>query len=452
MNKKNIKVHFIGIGGIGMSGLAGILVSLGYKVSGSDLNRSANTQKLEKLGVKVYFSHEEENLNDSTLVVYSSAIKPTNPEMKAAKEKDIPIMRRAEMLAEIMRLKKSIAVAGTHGKTTTTSFLATILEESRFEPTYIIGGIVRNLDGHAKVGKGEFLVAEADESDGTFLLLSPQMSIITNIDNDHLDHYGTEENLLNSFSKFSNRIPFYGVVALNFSDPKVKELKNKMKKPWVSFGFEEDVDYRAANIENETNGCSFDLFFQGDKVQRMTISLPGEHNILNALGAIAISHQMQVSFETIREGIAKFEGVGRRFQLLKKTDDIEFYDDYAHHPTEVLATLKALKEMREDRKRIAFFEPHRYTRTRDCWKEFLNCFNYVDQVYISPIYAASEDEIGGITSEQLCKDINKLHPDLSRHIKSLNEIGDILEKEKNCVAISLGAGAIGKKIREILNV
>lgn len=317
-----VRVHFIGIGGIGMSGIAEILLTLGYEVSGSDCSDSSTTHKLQSLGAKIFIGHTGTNVDDATVVIYSSAIKHSNPEIVSAKENNIPLMRRAEMLAELMRLKKGIAIAGTHGKTTTTSLLATILQESQYDPTYIIGGIVDNLNGHAKVGKGEFLIAEADESDGSFLMLNPIMSVITNIDNDHLDHYGSEEELHGAFVEFANRVPFYGLCSLNFHDEKTKKLIKKMRKPWVTFGIsdiEEGADFEAKNIRYKGTTVRFDIYHKGEFGSEIVLAIPGEHNVLNALGAISIAYNMGLTFDEISTSIAKFNGVGRRFKLCLKT-------------------------------------------------------------------------------------------------------------------------------------
>ncbi|MCO4792933.1 MAG: UDP-N-acetylmuramate--L-alanine ligase [Bacteriovoracaceae bacterium] len=451
--RSDVHVHFIGIGGIGMSGIAEILLALGYQVSGSDCSASATVEKLRGMGAEVFIGHKKENVKDATVLVYSSAIRESNPEIVEAKEKRIPIMRRAEMLAELMRLKKGIAIAGTHGKTTTTSLLATILQESKYEPTYIIGGIVDNLKGHAKVGSGEYLIAEADESDGSFLLLNPIMSVITNIDNDHLDHYGTEENLHASFLEFANKIPFYGLCSLNYHDENIKSLFKEMKKPWVTFGIseiEKGADFEARNIKYVGTKSVFDLYYKDEKKVEITLAIPGEHNVLNALGAISIAYNMGLSFEKIANSISKFNGVGRRFQTLFENEKSQIVDDYGHHPTEIKSTLKAARSCFPDKKLIVFFEPHRYTRTKDCWNEFLHCFNYADEVFLNPIYPASEDPIGGISSERLAKDINTLHPELVKLIKDekhmFNSLDTLVLEES--VIVTLGAGSIGKRIRE----
>ncbi|WP_412470449.1 MULTISPECIES: UDP-N-acetylmuramate--L-alanine ligase [unclassified Halobacteriovorax] len=447
INIQNISVHFIGIGGIGMSGIAEILLSLGYKVTGSDISESANVARLRSLGAEVFIGHKRENITpDTTVVVYSSAVNETNPEMQMAREKQIPIMRRAEMLAELMRLKRGIAIAGTHGKTTTTSFLATILQASNYEPTYIIGGIVSNLAGHAKVGTGEYLVAEADESDGSFLMLNPIMSVVTNIDLDHMDHYGSEDVLMDSFEEFINKVPFYGLSSLNADDKRLMSLVPKVKKPIVTFGIEKEADYRAVDIKMSDLCSEFDLIVESQNLGRFTINLPGKHNVQNALGAISIAHKMGVPVDMIRSSIQSFENVGRRFQLLYKTDEVEILDDYGHHPTEIANTLNTLKEIRSHKK-IAIFEPHRFSRTKDCWNEFLHCFNDVDELYMCPIYPASESPIPGITSERLVEDINRLHPGLAKNIE-LKDLDTIIKSNKNSTIMTLGAGSIGRVIRE----
>ncbi len=448
--KSKVKVHFIGIGGIGMSGIAEVLVSFGFSVSGSDLNESQNVVHLRELGVDVYLGHDAKNIKDYNVIVYSSAVKNDNPEMIAAKVKNIPIMRRAEMLAELMRLKKGIAIAGTHGKTTTTSLLATILKESQYDPTYIIGGIVANLNGHAKIGKGEFLVAEADESDGSFLLLNPIVSLITNIDSDHLDHYKTFDNVKNAFIDFANKVPFYGVVALNISDAGVREIMPEIKRPIITFGLSNDADIYAQNIKINGTVSEFDVYEGGQSIGRFTIHTPGEHNILNALGSIAISRFLGLKEQQIIDSICKFKGVGRRFQQLLKTPRFELIDDYGHHPTEVQKTISIFKESHPGKKLYVIFEPHRFSRTKDCWEDFLHSFNLCHELFLLPIYPASEMQIAGITSDRLSLDINILHPELSVTIDNYDNFFKTLDrfKTEDCVVLTLGAGSIGRKVRE----
>lgn len=445
-----VKIHFVGIGGIGMSGIAEVLLSLGYKVSGSDSSDSPNVKKLRKMGAEIYIGHKAENIKEVTVVVHTSAVNEENPELKRAKEESIPIVRRAEMLAELMRLKYGLAVAGTHGKTTTTSFLATILKECELDPTYIIGGIVKNLDGHARVGQSDYLVAEADESDGSFLLLTPVMSVITNIDNDHMDHYGTEANLLKAFADFSNKIPFYGVVALNAHDEKLMNLRSEIKRPTVTFGIDVPADFQAMNVEFGHFDTSYDVYYKGEKQARFKINLPGRHNVLNSLGASALAFHMGLGFGEIAKGIEKLEGVGRRFQLLYKEAGFEVVDDYGHHPTEIASTLKIVKDTRADYRKIVIFEPHRYTRTRDCWDQFLHCFNDADELYLLPIYAASEKEINGISTDRLIEDINRLHPGFAKKIDSIDQLDEKIDSFRGdkTIVVTLGAGAIGRAAKK----
>lgn len=450
LTHQQAKIHFVGIGGIGMSGIAEVLLSLGYQVSGSDVSESANVTKLRNMGATVHIGHKESNLENVTVVVHTSAVKESNPEIMRARELNIPIIKRAEMLAELMRLKYGLAVAGTHGKTTTTSFLATILKECQMDPTYIIGGIVKNLNGHAKVGTGDYLVAEADESDGSFLHLNPVMSVITNIDNDHMDHYGTEENLVNAFIEFSNKVPFYGVVALNVHDEKSMKIRSQIKRPTVTFGIETESDFEARNIEFGYFETQFDLYYKGQKQTSAKINLPGRHNVLNALGATALAFHMGLSFNKITKALSSLEGVGRRFQLLFKEGTFELVDDYGHHPTEIASTLKIVKDTRKNSKKIVIFEPHRYTRTKDCWNQFLHCFNDADELYLLPIYPASEAPIDGIDTDRLIEDINKLHPGFAKKIPSIDELGSTIAsiKHENTIVVSLGAGAVGKASRK----
>lgn len=450
---KEISVHFIGIGGIGMSGIAEVLLSQGLKVTGSDASESANILKLRELGARIAIGHQPEHIIDATIVVYSSAIKKENPEMVYALAHQKPLMKRAEMLAELMKLKHGIAIAGTHGKTTTTSFLATILQEGMLDPTYIIGGIVENLKGHARVGEGQYLVAEADESDGSFLLLSPIFSVITNIDNDHLDYYGSEEALQNAFVDFANRIPFYGVVALNSNDQTLMSLQPKIKRPTITFGIAEEdsnIDYRASKIQIAEKSTSYELWIMGKLIGRVEIHLPGNHNILNSLGALSIAHHMGLEINQIISSMKCFKGVGRRFQTLYRSENCTIIDDYGHHPTEIRETIKTAKQMIGQRELIVVFEPHRFTRTRDCWDQFLHCFNGADKLYLAPIYPASEQEIEGINTDVLVEDINRLHPALCEGMSSINQLPEMLKsfKQKNCLVVCMGAGTIGKVLKD----
>lgn len=454
--KPDLKIHFVGIGGIGMSGIAEILINMGYKVSGSDMSQNANVEKLKKIGAVIFAEHKGENVVDTQILVYSSAITESNPEIKRARELKIPVIKRAEMLAELMRLKFGIAVAGSHGKTTTTSFLSTILKELDFKPTCIVGGIVKNLGGQALSGDGKYLVAEADESDGSFLLLNPIMSIITNIDNDHLDYYGNVENIEAAFEEFVNKIPFYGYVAINIDDTRSINLIPKIKRPYITYGVSEKVgditaDYQALDIKFTESGSQFTVKYENETYSS-EISLTGNHNVLNALAAIAIAHRLgERSLKDICNTTAKFQGVGRRFEILHKTDDLIVVDDYGHHPTELMATIETARSRFKDKKIIGIFEPHRFTRTKEFWKEFRDSFKDIDEIYIADIYPASEQPINGIDSKRLINEINELYSN-AKYLSNWNELEDIFDKYsgKSNVILSMGAGSISNQTRQKL--
>lgn len=457
INKK-LKVHFIGIGGIGMSGIAEVLINLGYSVSGSDLNDSDNVKKLRDKGAEVFIGHKKENIDQVQVVVYSSAIDDTNPEVIKARELHLPIIKRAEMLAELMRLKYGIAVAGSHGKTTTTSFLATLLTKLEYQPTCVIGGIVKNLGGHAFNGSGDYLVAEADESDGSFLFLNPIMSVITNIDNDHLDYYKNAENIEAAFKEFANKVPFYGVVAINAHDEKSVKLLESMRRPYLTFGFDdgtalvEKIDYVISEVEYTEDGTSFKLSSKEDSAKAF-ISMTGKHNVLNAVGAMSIAHRLGANLTDICHYIGEFEGVSRRFEKLYDNKKMIVVDDYGHHPTELTATIETAKSRYPKKKVIAIFEPHRYSRTKEHWHEFIDCFEGVDKVYISKIYAASEEPIEYIDSEIMVKNINEKFGN-SEYLENWDKMPEIFSeyKDENVVVLSMGAGSISRTTRAKLKL
>ena len=436
-----------------MSGIAEVLLDLGYNVSGSDLNSSAVTENLKNKGAAIQIGHRPENVQGATLIIYSSAIDHKNPEVIKAREQEIPLIRRAEMLAELMRLKFGIAVAGSHGKTTTTSLIATIFQEAKLDATYIIGGIVSNLGGNARKGDGEYLIAEADESDGSFLLLNPIMAAVTNIDDDHLDHYGSKDKIVDAFVEFVNKLPFYGRVALNANDPASLEIKSKVKRSiiWYGIELEGDVaDYVAKNVELSAGGTEFDLYYKGSKVSRFKTNLMGFHNISNSLAAISISHEAGLGWDVIQKGLLSFQGVGRRLEKLFEKNSFVVIDDYGHHPTEVRATISTLRKV-DQRPMCVVFEPHRFSRTQNFWNEFQECFEGADELYIAPIYAASEKPIEGITSEALVDAMRKKGKNV-HFISSLEEMKTLLDERKNkeTVFVTLGAGAISKKVREMV--
>lgn len=448
------KIHFIGIGGIGMSGIAEVLLDLGHRVSGSDLHAGPITDHLASKGAEIHIGHAAGNLNGVTIVVYSTAIDNANPEIMRAKEEKIPIVRRAEMLAELMRLKKGVAIAGSHGKTTTTSMVATIFHEAGLDPTHIIGGIVSNLGGNARKGNGEFLIAEADESDGSFLLLSPVMAVVTNIDNDHLDFHKTEANIRLAFVEFINKLPFFGRVALNAQDPGIQMIMDQIKRPYVLFGMANKnsalLDYAVKDVAYAPGKTVFEVLHKGESLGMIETRVSGEHNVLNAAAAIAICHEAGIGFSQIASGIRQFVGVGRRLESLWKQGHFEVIDDYGHHPTEIRATLKTVKDVY--RKPVCVvFEPHRYSRTQQLWDDFLTCFDLADEVFIAPIYAASEKPIDGITAKKLVEALQGRRQRIS-YISSLASMKEMIEKRRasDMVFLTLGAGSISKTIKSIV--
>ena len=449
------KVHIIGIGGIGMSAIAEILLDLGCKLSGSDISKNANTSKLISRGAEIFVGHHAENIKDDVdLVVHSTAVSKSNIEIVSASERSIPCYKRSEILSDIMRLKNGITIAGTHGKTTTTSIVSTIFSECDEDPSFIIGGIVANLNGHARVGKGPWVIAEADESDGTFLQLSPILAAVTNVDFDHLDYYETKENLITAFKRFCNKIPFYGLLSLNVNDPYLLQIGSELKKPICWYGIrtsdDQKIDLEAKNIVSTPEGTSFDLIFEGEFVASVQSALIGNHNIENILAAISTAHGAGIEISKAAKAVNAFSGVGRRMQTLFSKGAFKVVDDYAHHPTELKATISALRDVTKEKKLIGIFEPHRFSRTKDCWKEFLHAFNKLDKLYLLPIYPASEDPITGIDSERLAEDINSLHPNLALCVDDLSQVEELCQKSQGQTVVSMGAGSIGKMIREFL--
>ncbi len=428
-----------------MSGLAEILLSLGFAVSGSDAKLSATCKRLERLGAVVHEGHDARHLSpDASLVVYSSAVRADNPEMEEAARRNLPIIRRAEVLAELMRLKFGVGVAGSHGKTTTTSMVAAILERGGLDPTVVIGGQVKALGTGGRVGKSEYLVAETDESDRSFLLLKPTVAIVTNIDAEHLSAYSSLADLEQSFYTFVSAVPFYGLAILCVDDRRVRDLYNRYTGRKLSFGFSPDAQIRAANLEHEFQKVSFDVFRGPEKLFRARIGIPGRHMVSNALAAIGVGLEFGISHVHIVEALDAFAGVGRRTEIVAEQQGITFINDYAHHPTEIKATLSAIKEGWKSslRKLHVVFQPHRYSRTKDCFVDFLNAFEHADNVLMTPIYAASEDPIEGITAESLLASITHT----SKHfVSSLDEVAARLlpDLQAGDVVACLGAGSIG---------
>jgi UDP-N-acetylmuramate--alanine ligase len=391
------KIHFIGIGGSGMSGLAEVLLTMGYQVSGSDLRASEVTDRLVGMGGRVFAGHAERNVEGVQIVVYSSAVQADNPELRAAIARGLPVIPRAEMLAELMRMKYGIAVGGAHGKTTTTSMVGAILLEGGLDPTIVVGGRVHSMGTNARLGHGQFLVAEADESDGSFIRLVPAIAVITNLDEEHLDHYGSMEGLEAAFVEFGDRVPFYGLVLLCADNARLMRLAPRMSRRTMTYGIAAG-SVRATNLGLSPNGVRFDVVCDGRPMGAIEMPIVGRHNVLNALAAIAVGIELEVPFAHIAVALSRFEGVGRRFERKGEAGDILVIDDYAHHPTEIMATLAGARQLGRERV-VVLFQPHRFSRTRSLAREFGACFDDADLVLVTDIYPAGESPIPGVTAE-----------------------------------------------------
>jgi UDP-N-acetylmuramate--alanine ligase len=448
------KVHFVGIGGIGMSGIAEVLLNLGYRVTGSDLAESDTTHRLQGLGAEIFLGHRAENLREADVVVTSSAVRRDNPEVAAAQERLIPVIPRAEMLAELMRLKYAIAVAGTHGKTTTTSMIATVLAHGGLDPTAVIGGKLNAFGSNAKLGQGDLLVAEADESDGSFLKLTPTIAVVTNIDPEHLDHYRDLEEIQAAFLEFINKVPFYGLAVLCLDHENVQALIPRIAKRFVTYGLTTQANYRATDISFRGIMTTFRAFENDRELGQIGIRMPGLHSVYNALATLAAARELEVSFEVVREALGSFSGVQRRFQVKGEWGGVMVVDDYGHHPTEIKATLSAAKRGWE-RRTVVIFQPHRYTRTRDLFKEFLTAFNQADVLFLTGIYAASEDPIPGVRAEDLYEGIKGHGHKDATLVPDKNQIVErVLPRLRSGdIVITLGAGdvwKVGEKLIERL--
>ena len=442
---KTKHIHLVGIGGIGMSGIAELLLNLDYFISGSDLRKTEVTEHLSDLGGKIFLGHRPQNINGADVVVFSSAVKGDNPEIVEARERSIPVIPRAEMLAELMRLKYGIAVAGSHGKTTTTSMVASILTEGGFDPTVVIGGRLNIWGGsNARLGRSDFLVAEADESDGSFLALSPSIAVVSNIDHEHIDFYRSMDNLRKTFIDFINKIPFYGRAILCVDDKEVQGLIPKLTKSYLTYGLNPQSDIRASGISKEGLNTTFDVIFKSRLAGNVTISIPGEHNILNALAAIGVGLELDIDFKYIREGLKNPGGLKRRFEIKDERGGILFLDDYGHHPTEIMATLSAAKECWPDRRLVVVFQPHRFTRTRDLYDKFVISFNQADSLIISPLYRAGEEPIPGVDSRTLYQGIrNHGHRAVTYCDSTEDTISELLDQIRpGDIVLTLGAGDI----------
>src|SRR5499426_2549787 len=452
MFKRYQQIHFIGIGGIGMSGIAEILLNLGYRVTGSDQKRSETVERLEQLGAKIFIGHAAANVETAHVVVYSSAVSRDNVELQTARQRQIPTIPRAEMLAELMRLKYGIAIAGTHGKNTTTSMVGAVLAEGRLDPTIVVGGRVSSLGSNARLGQGEFLVAEADESDGSFLKLAPTIAVVTTVDAEHLDHYGSLDAIRDAFVAFVNKVPFYGSVVLCLDQPNIQLLIPRIEKRIVSYGLESGADLVARRLQLSGMTSRFEVYQRERLLGEVTLQIPGRHNVLNALAAIGVGLDLEIPFPTIQRALAGFSGVQRRFQILGRAGGVTVVDDYGHHPAEIRATLAAAKTGFDCRV-VTVFQPHRYTRTQHLRQEFLTAFDEADVLVVMDIYAAGEAPIPGVSAGDLAEGIRAhghrhvtyLGSDRARvaaHVCEISRPGDLV--------LTLGAGDVSQLGPDIL--
>ncbi|MCL6639600.1 MAG: UDP-N-acetylmuramate--L-alanine ligase [Firmicutes bacterium] len=451
--EKTQHVHFVGIGGSGMNGIASIMHGLGYRVTGSDLKPSPVTERLAALGITCYTGHAEENLGDAGLVVASTAIPPDNVELAEARRRGIPVVHRSEMLAWLMRRQKGIAVAGAHGKTTTTSMTALVLEKNGLDPTIVIGGELTDIGGNAKLGRGEYLVAEADESDGSFLKLDPFIEIITNIEDDHLDYYKSVENIVAAFRQFMARVPEDGLAVVCLDDPRLRELLADYRRPCLTYALEQPgADYTMQNIRLQKQVTAGDVYYRKGFLGRLELSVPGRHNLSNALAVVAAGRHIGLSFEGIAAALKDFKGAGRRFQLTGEVDGIRVFDDYAHHPSEIKATLKAARQLKTGRI-VSVFQPHRYTRTFHLGERFGEAFGDADVVIISDIYSAGERPIEGVSARTIVSAIEKQEGRKAIYLPTKQEVVDYLVRTANPgdMILTMGAGDIWQAGVELVN-
>ena len=453
----NEVIHFIGIGGIGMSGLAQIMHNMGFTIQGSDLNKNKNTERLIKKGITVYCGHNKKNVKQATMIVISSAIKKNNEELIASKKKKLPIFKRGEMLANIVSLKKNIVIAGSHGKTTTTSLVANILVEAGLDPTVINGGVINSLKNNAQLGRGEWAVIESDESDGSFLKLPITYSIVTNLDKEHIDYYGSFDILKKSFCTFVEKTPSFGKSLICIDDNNLKFLLTKLKtRNFLTYGFAKNSNYQIVNVKKKINCSFFDLRIKLIhnkiyKIKNIKVNLIGNHNITNATASIAVALNLGIQIKKIKKALKKFSGIQRRFTKVFSLEKKEFYDDYAHHPTEIIAVISSVKEVYKDRKIIIVFQPHRYSRVKSLKKEFASSFKSCDAVILCPIYAAGEKKRYNFSQNNFSQLISKKSKVQVINIKNQKNLKDYFEKNlfDNEMIICMGAGSISNWIREI---
>jgi UDP-N-acetylmuramate--alanine ligase len=437
-------IHFVGIGGIGMSGIAEVLVNLGYLVSGSDLKENLVTQRLKSMGIQIYLGHSANYIENAQVVVVSSAIQNNNPEVLAAKNAKIPVIPRGEMLAELMRMKYGIAIAGSHGKTTTTSMIAQVLSNSGIDPTIVIGGKLGTIGSNAKLGNGKFLVAEADESDGSFLMLSPTIGVITNVDLEHVDYYKNIDDVIKAFTSFGNKIPFYGSLFICTDDPNLSAMRAKLRRRVITYGTNSQADIQANNICANGWRTDFQVQAYGNDLGLFSIGVPGNHMVLNALATIGVAIELGLDKDTIYNGLSNFTGAERRFQKRGEQNNIIVIDDYGHHPTEIVATLKAARQGFPNRRIVVAFQPHRYTRINALIKEFSQAFKYANKVLITDIYAAGEQPITGINGRSLSDAILASGSTDVSYVAKIEDLPKALQinTKPGDVVITMGAGSI----------
>ncbi|MBU1055925.1 MAG: UDP-N-acetylmuramate--L-alanine ligase [Proteobacteria bacterium] len=453
MYRKKYHIHFVGIGGIGMSGIAELLLNLGYKVSGSDKALTDITDRLKRLGGTIYKGHDETNIEGADVVVISSAVSSKNPEVVAATQLSVPVIPRAEMLAELMRLKYSIAVAGAHGKTSTTSIISSVLAKGGLDPTVVIGGKLKSIDSNALLGQGNYIVAEADESDGSFLKYSPAIAVVTNIDKEHLDFYKDIDAIKDVFLSFIDRIPFYGLAVLCLDNEYIQEIIPKIKKRFTTYGMSSQAVFQAKNVSIEGLISKYDVYHHGKALGKISLSLPGIHNVYNSLASIAVGMELDIPFNVIKDALENMQGVQRRFEIKGEAKGITVIDDYGHHPTEIRTTLQAAKDCWPERRVIVVFQPHRYTRTKALFDDFTRAFYQSDHLVILPIYPAGEKEIEGIDSKRLCEEIAAHgHKEVS-YMEDMESAVAYLMKilnEKD-ILLTLGAGDVWKSGMMVLD-
>ena len=444
------QIHFIGIGGAGMGGIAEVLLNEGYQISGSDIAENAVVQRLRSKGAIIHIGHKEENIQGASVIVVSTAIDKSNPEIAAATEQRIPVVRRAEMLAELMRFRHGIAVAGTHGKTTTTSLIASVLAEGNFDPTFVIGGLLNSVGTNARLGSSRFLVAEADESDASFLHLQPMVAVITNIDEDHMETYqGDFEKLKDTYIEFLHNLPFYGVAVVCIDNPVVRELIPRISRRVITYGFSDDADVKATNYQQQAGKSSFDVEVYGQHLATLTVNLPGQHNVLNSLAAVAVANEEGVEQSATIRALGEFGGIGRRFEQLAdlKTERAlaVLVDDYGHHPTEVKATIDAMRNGWPEKRLVMVFQPHRYTRTRDLYEDFVEVLSEVDVLLLLDVYAAGEQPIPSADSKALARSIRQRGQIEPVYVSDVDKLPELLANllEQDDMLITQGAGNIG---------